>query len=227
MKQDENTNEQNESVAITEQDFQEFLSATGDARWKILLAHAEKNKKIIQIRRTKTMNEQYNDHHYEEISKQFEEFCHTKGIAAKFKVAFAQMAENARKQKEADKAQLEEVKRQSAEANPEFTEFLHTKGFKAKVRLIIANLKKGCKEAPRKTAAAIDGISAQTRANIANAKANVYRTTAGYGAVGGAKVTDASEYSADDLAREFNEFLKAKGLDSQYAVEVTGEDSND
>ncbi|MDE6294080.1 MAG: hypothetical protein K2L88_05620, partial [Clostridiales bacterium] len=203
-------------------DFQQFLSATGDEQWKILLAHAEKNKKIIQIRRIKTM-EQYNDHHYEEISKQFEEFCHTKGIAAKFKVAFAQMAENTRKQKEADKAQLEEVKRQSAENNPEFTEFLHTKGLKAKVKLIIANLKRGIKEAPQKTAAAVDGISAQTRANIARAQASVYRTTAGYGAVGGAKVQDASEFTAEDLAREFNEFLKVKGLDGKYAVEVTGE----
>lgn len=170
--------------------------------------------------------EQYNDHHYEEISRQFEEFCHTKGIAAKFKVAFANMSESTRKQKEADKAQLEEVKRQSAEANPEFTEFLHTKGFKAKVKLIIANLKKGCKEAPAKTAAAIDGISAQTKANIARAQASVYRTTAGYGATHGVKVTDASEYTADELAREFNEFLKSKGLDN-YIVEVTGEDNND
>ena len=172
--------------------------------------------------------EQYNDHHYKEISKQFEEFCHTKGIAAKFKVAFAQMAENTRKQKEADKAQLEEVKRQSAEANPEFTELLHTKGFKAKVQLIIANLKKGIKEAPAKTAAAVDGISAQTKANIARAQASAYRTTAGYGGNPyGAKVTDASEYTADELAREFNEFLKSKGLDGKYAVEVTGEENVD
>ncbi len=206
MKQNENTNEQNESVAITEQDFQEFLSATGEEQWKILLTHAEKNKKIIQIRRTKKMNEQYNDHHYEEISKQFEEFCHTKGIVAKFKLAFANMAEGARKQREADKASFEEMKRQSAENNPEFTEFLHTKGFKAKVKLVIANLKKGCKEAPAKTAAAVDEISAQTKANIARAQASVYRTTAGYGVTNGAKVTDASEYSADELAREFNEF---------------------
>lgn len=171
--------------------------------------------------------EQYNDHSYEEISKQFEEFCHTKGIAAKFKVAFGNMAENTRKQKAADKAQLEEVKRQSAEANPEFTELLHTKGFKAKVKLIIANLKKGCQEAPHRTAVAVDNISAQTKANIAKAQANVYRTTSGYGAPAphGVKVVDASEYSADELAREFNEFLKAKGLDGQYAVEVTGEDA--
>ena len=225
-KQNKSINEQNESVAITEKDFMEFLSATGEQQWKILLAHAERNKKIIQIRRLKTM-EQYNDHHYEEISKQFEEFCHTKGIAAKFKVAFGNMAESARKQREADKAQLEEVKRQSAEANPEFTKLLHTKGFKAKVQLIIANLKKGIKEAPAKTAAAVDGISAQTKANIARAQASVYRTTAGYGGNPyGAKVNDASEYTAEELAREFNEFLKAKGLDG-YTVEVTGGEDND
>lgn len=104
---------------------------------------------------------------------------------------------------------------------------MHTKGFKAKVKLIIANLKKGCKEAPARTAAAVDGISAQTRTNIARAQANVYRTTAGYGTNPyGAKTKDASEYSADELAREFNEFLKAKGLDS-YMVEVTGGADND
>ncbi len=173
------------------------------------------------------MNEQYNDRRYEEIGKQFEEFCHTKGIVAKFKVAFGNIAESAREQKEADKAQLEEVKRQSAEANPEFTELLHTKGFKAKVKLIIANLKKGCKEAPAKTVAAVDGISAQTKANIARAQAGVYQATAGYEAQPyGVKVKDASEYSADELAREFNEFLKSKGLDGEYAVEVTDEEND-
>lgn len=225
MKNDKAPQEQNDSVAITEEDFQEFLSAMGKEQWKILLAHAEKNKKIVQIRRLKEMNnEQYNDHSYEEISRQFEEFCHTKGIAAKFKVAFGNMAENARKQKAADKAQLEEVKRQSAEANPEFTEFLHTKGFKAKVKLIIANLKKGCKEAPRKTAVAVDGISAQTKTNIARAQAGVYRSTAGYGAHPyGVKVTDASEYTAEELSKAFNEFLKEEGLDEAYAVEITDE----
>ncbi|MDE7395256.1 MAG: hypothetical protein K2M95_03955 [Clostridiales bacterium] len=222
----ENENKQNETEAITAEEFQAFLSATGEEQWNILLAHAEKNKKIIQIRRLKTM-EQYNDHHYEEISKQFEEFCHTKGIGAKFKLAFANMAESTRKQAAADKARLEEVKRQSAEANPEFTEFLHTKGFKAKVKLIIANLKKGCKEARQKTAAAVDRVSAQTKANITRAQENVYRTTAGYGAVGGAKLQDASDYSADELTREFNAFLKAQGLDGKYAVEVTGEESED
>lgn len=171
--------------------------------------------------------EQYNDHSYEEISKQFEDFCHTKGIAAKFRVAFANMAENTRKQKEADKAQLEEVKRRSAEENPEFTEFLHTKGFKAKVKLVIANLKKGCREASQKTAVAVDNISAQTKANVARAQAEVYKTTAGYGAQPyGVKVTDASEYSADELTKAFNDFLKEKGLDGRYAVEVTDENND-
>ena len=144
--------------------------------------------------------EQYNDNRSEEISKQFEEFCHTKGIAAKFKVAFANMAESARKQKEADKAQFEEVKRQSAEANPEFTEFLHTKGFKAKVKLIIENLKKGAKES-----------NERTRKQIEQAKRGVPPVTV-------------QSYTADELSREFNAFLKTKGLDGKYAVEVTEEE---
>lgn len=214
-------------TGLTEEDMNEFISAVSyEEQWRLLLAHAEKNRKIIKIRRLKEMNnEQYNDHSYEEISRQFEEFCHTKGIVAKFKVAFGNMEENARKQKEVDKAQLEEVKRQSAEANPEFAEFLHTKGFKAKVKLVIANIKKGCQEAPHKTAVAVDGISAQTKANIARAQAGVYRTTAGYGTQScGVKMTDASEYSIDELSREFNEFLKEKGLDGKYAVEVTDDD---
>ncbi|MGN1061763.1 MAG: hypothetical protein ACI4RO_01420, partial [Candidatus Scatosoma sp.] len=170
-------NQIEDTTALTEDDLKEFMEATSyGEQWKTLLKHAEINKKIIKIRRLKTM-EQYNEHTNEEISRQFKEFCHTKGIAAKFKVAFSDMAENARKQKEADKADFEAVKRQSAEANPEFTEFLHTKGLKAKVKLIVANLKKGCQEAPHKTAVAVDGISAQTKANIARAQAGVYRTT--------------------------------------------------
>ncbi|MDE7380386.1 MAG: hypothetical protein K2N14_04965, partial [Clostridia bacterium] len=154
---------ENENTVLTEKDFQEFLSATGREQWKILLEHAERNNKNIQIRRLKTM-EQNTNQNYEEISKQFEEFCHTKGIAAKFKVAFANMAENTRKQREADKAKLAEVKRQSAEANPEFTEFLHTKGFKAKVKLVIENIKKGAKESNERVRKQIEasknGVSA-------------------------------------------------------------------
>ena len=222
MDQNQFQTEECKDSSLTDKDFAEFLSATGEDRWKILLAHAEKNNKIIKIRRLKTM-QQNNEKHYEEISKQFEEFCHTKGIVAKFKVAFANMAENTRKQKELDRKQFEEVKKQSAENNPEFTELLHTKGFKAKVQLIIANLKKGIKESPAKTAAAVDAVSAQTKANIAKTQAGIYRTTAGNVAC----TKSTSEYTADELSREFNEFLKSQGLDGKYIVEVTEEENND
>ena len=187
-------------TALTEKDFNEFLSATGDERWKILLAHAERNNKTIHIRRNKTMEQTVNTH--EEISKQFEEFCQTKGIKAKFKVAFEHMAENTRKQKEADKARLAEVRRKSAEDNPEFTEFLQTKGIKAKVKLVINNIKNGAKES-----------SARVRKQIAEAKHGVPHVVA-------------HEYSAQELTREFNGFLKAKGLDGKYVVEVTDEEND-
>lgn len=38
---------------LSGEDFKEFLSATGDARWKILLAHAERNKKTLLTRKQK------------------------------------------------------------------------------------------------------------------------------------------------------------------------------
>lgn len=199
--------EENESTALTEKDFNDFLSATGKEQWKILLAHAERNKKIIQIRRSKTM-EQHSAQSYEEISRQFEEFCNTKGIAAKFKVAFSNMAESTRKQKEADKARLEEVKRQSAENNAEFTEFLHTKGFKAKVKLIIENIKRGAKES-----------NERVRKQIEQSKHGVHT-------VPSVAAVSAHEYTADELAREFNEFLKSKGLDGKYVVEIAEENDD-
>lgn len=209
MKLEELERTSSEVSQLTQEDFKEFLNATGEKQWQILLLHAKKNKKIIQIRRLKTM-EQYNDKTCEKISKQFDEFCHTKGITAKFKVAFTNLVENAKEQKKVDKAHFEEVKRQSAEANPEFTEFLHTKGFKAKVRLVIANLKKGCQEASQKS---------KKNIKIHN---DMYQTTSGYNE----KMKDASEYSAEELTRAFNDFLKEKGLDEQYAVEVIDENDD-
>ena len=38
------TMKQNEHDEITEEEFKEFLTATGEERWKILLAHYEKKK---------------------------------------------------------------------------------------------------------------------------------------------------------------------------------------
>ena len=82
-----------------------------------------------------------------ELNEQFVEFLKTKGIKAKFKLAFSNMAETAKTQHEVDVKNFNEVKAKSIEDNREFYEFLHTKGFKAKVKLVIENIKKGAKEA--------------------------------------------------------------------------------
>ena len=189
----------NEATEITEDDLKEFLSAKSyEDQFRILLAHAEKNQKIIQIRRLNKM-ENYNANSavsQEEISNQFEEFCHTKGIIAKFKVAFAQMGENARKQHEQDKANIEAVKK--SEENKEFREFLHTKGFKAQCKLVIENIKKGARES-----------NERVRKQIEESKHG--RHVAG------------SDYTAEQLTAEFNAFLKEKGLDEKYVVEVVEE----
>lgn len=82
-----------------------------------------------------------------ELNEQFVEFLHTKGIKAKFKLAFANMKESAKVQHQKDVQNFQAVKAKSIEDNREFYEFLHTKGFKAKVKLVIENIKKGAKEA--------------------------------------------------------------------------------
>ena len=146
--------------------------------------------------------EQFYVNNQDEISKQFEEFCHTKGIVAKFKVAFANMSENTKKQREADKIQLNKVKQQSEENNKEFTEFLHTKGFKAKVKLVIEDIKKGARESTERTRKQIE----ETKHGIPSVIIH--------------------SYTAEELTCEFNEFLKAKGLNGKYVVEVT-EENND
>lgn len=85
-----------------------------------------------------------------ELNEQFMEFLETKGIKAKFKLAFANMKESAKKQHQIDVENFNKVKEKSIEDNREFYEFLHTKGFKAKVKLVIENIKKGAKEAKNK-----------------------------------------------------------------------------
>ncbi len=150
-----------------------------------------------------------------ELGDQFSEFLHTKGIVAKFKLAFANMGESARKQHEQDKLRLEEEKakfrkrhEQATAGNADFIEFIHTKGFKAKCRLVIENIKKGVAESRQKTAEQIARQRAQTQANIAAASAR-----------SSIKVAP-MEISAEDLSREFNAFLKSKGLDGEYTVVV-------
>lgn len=146
-----------------------------------------------------------------ELNEQFSEFLHTKGITAKFKLAFSNMSKSAQKQHEADVTQYEAVKAQSAEDNKEFVEFLHTKGIKAKYNLVIENIKKGAKEASAKTAAQIAKTKAQTQAAVAHANnlGRVHNTS--------------SDVSASTLEDEFNAFLKSKGLDGKYTVTVTEE----
>ena len=143
-----------------------------------------------------------------ELNKQFSDFLHTKGIAAKFKLAFNNIGESAKKQHAADVAEFEAVKAKSAEDNKEFAEFLRTKGIKAKYKLVIENIKKGAKAAPANTAAQIAKTKAQTQAAVAQANA-----------MGKTNAT----ISAGTLENEFNAFLKSKGLDDKYTVTVTEE----
>ena len=150
-----------------------------------------------------------------ELNEQFSAFLHTKGIVAKFKLAFSDMADSARAQHAADVASFEAVKAQSAEDNKEFVEFLHTKGIKAKFHLVVENIKKGASAAPQNTAAQIAKVRAQTQAGIAQAQA-----------YGNPYASAPKTYTAESLADEFNDFLKSKGLDSQYTVVIT-EEKND
>ena len=94
-----------------------------------------------QVLNEKELNE------VKELNEQFVEFLHTKGIKAKFKLAFSNMKESAKEQHKKDVESFNEVKAKSIEENREFYEFLHTKGFKAKVKLVIENIKKGAQEA--------------------------------------------------------------------------------
>ena len=146
-----------------------------------------------------------------EVNEQFSAFLHTKGIAAKFKLAFNNMGESAIKQHAADVAEFEAVKAKSAEDNREFNEFLHTKGLKAKYKLVIENIKKGAKATPANTAAQIAKVQAGTQAAIARANAM------------GKPQVAVAEVTAATLEEEFNAFLKSKGLDGKYTVCVTEE----
>ena len=203
------TKEEDEASALNEKDFMEFLLAkTYEEQLVILLTHSQKNNNFIAQRRKKMEN--YNEGYVvsqEEIAQQFEEFCHTKGIVAKFKVAFLQMGENTRKQHELDKANIDAVK--NSQENKEFSEFLHTKGLKAKYRLVIENIKKGAARANEDTAKRIDELNARTRAHInSQTRGNNVKTM---------------EYSIEQLSAEFNAFLKEKGLDDKYSIQIVEE----
>lgn len=149
-----------------------------------------------------------------ELNEQFSTFLHTKGIGAKFRIAFENMEQSAHKQHEIDKANFEAVKAQSAEDNKEFAEFLHTKGIKAKYNLVVKNIKNGAKTAPCDTAAQIAKIHAQTQEAVS--RANTYGNPHGK--------ADPETNTAASLADEFNAFLKSKGLDGKYTVSILEEE---
>lgn len=143
------------------------------------------------------------------LNERFSEFLHTKGIAAKFRLAFADMKTSAQKQHAEDVARFEAVKAENAERNADFVAFLKAKGLKAKLRLVIEGIKRGAQNAPRTTAAQIARVKAETDAQIARANA----------AAKGAP----TEISAEQLAAEFNAYLAARGLDGKFALTVVEE----
>ena len=129
-----------------------------------------------------------------ELNNQFSEFLKTKGIKAKFKLALSNMAESAKKQHEQDVKTFNEIKEKSKEENKDFVEFLQAKGIKAKFHVVIENFKKGIKESKEKTVQ-----------QIANSKKYAQPI---------------KNFTAEDLNKEFNEFLKLKGLLNEYKVEI-------
>lgn len=135
-----------------------------------------------------------NEKEVKDVNDQFVEFLHTKGIQAKFKLAFDNMKESAKAQHEEDVKAFNETKEQSIEDNKEFVEFLHTKGFKAKVKLVIENIKKGARESNQKV------------------KEQIEASKHGYAPY--------TMVNAEVLNKEFNEFLKIKGLNNKYTVTI-------
>ena len=133
-----------------------------------------------------------------ELNNQFSEFLKIKGIKAKFKLAFDNITESAKKQHEQDVKSFNEIKEKSKEKNKDFVEFLQAKGIKAKFHVVVENIKRGIKEAPQKTAQQI----ANSKPSINNIDKSCTKITAEY------------------LNKEFNEFLKVKGLSNNYIVEI-------
>lgn len=128
-----------------------------------------------------------------ELNEQFTEFLHTKGIKAKFKLAFNNMNDSINYQHEQDVKSFKEIKEKSIEENKDFYDFMHTKGLKAKIQLVIENIKKGARESSQKVREQIEASkNIQTFQNI--------------------------NITVEELNNEFNNFLKQKGLDSKYIV---------
>ena len=193
-------NKTNKDGYMTDKHLKEFKEAKSyQEKLNILVAHSQQNQKRLVIRRILKMEENQKQVELEmnELNQQFSEFLHTKGIKAKFKLAFSNMVKSAKKQHVEDVKNFNEVKVKTIEENKDFVEFIHAKGFKAKFNVVIENIKRGIKEAPEATAKQI-------------AEANAY----------GVKK---EEVTAKMLSLEFNKFLKEKGLDTEFKVEIAEE----
>ena len=138
-------------------------------------------------------SEDSNEEEVEEIKSEFEEFLHTKGVKAKFKLAFSNMKKSAAIQHKQDVENFNRINEASKEENKEFYEFLHTKGLKAKFKLVIENIKKGARESKAKTKEQIEKSKRLSNPNL---------------------------YTVNDLNMEFNTYLKRKGLDKKYTITI-------
>ena len=127
------------------------------------------------------------------LNDEFVEFLKTKGIKAKVKLAIENMKESTRVQHEKDVKAFNEVKAKSIEENKDFVEFLKTKGIKAKFKLVVENIKKGARESRVKVKEQIEASK---------------------------HVQTPRVITTEDLSKEFNNFLKSKGLDGKYTVVV-------
>ncbi len=159
----------------------------------------ENNKLEIELEVKEPLESEILESDFKDVDEQFSEFLHTKGIKSKFKLAFSNMAESAKIQRQKDKEAFAARKAQSREENKEFVEFLETKGVKAKYKLVIENIKKGAKESNEKVKAQI--------AEQKELRKNGYKPVQ-------------KELSNEEVIDEFNNFLKSKGLDNNFQVSL-------
>ncbi len=198
---EDNSHNSNNDLYITKEEYEEFTKETNyEKKVQILLLHSKKNNLRIQRRKEMEKTQLEIQNEMEKLNEEFSEFLKTKGIIAKFKLAFSNMAESAKVQHEIDVKNLNDIK--NSQENQDFVEFLHTKGFKAKCRLVIENIKKGARESKVKTAEQI----AKSKASI---QVSIGKPNNSYG-----------DITAEELSNQFNEFLKSKGLDGEYVVLV-------
>lgn len=139
-----------------------------------------------------------NEQDLNELNDQFKTFLKTKGIKAKYDLVVENLKENTKKQHEIDKANFEEVKQKSYEDNKEFVEFLKTKGIKAKFKLAFKNMKESAKNAR------VDVHKPNPHVYIPNV--NAYNPHV--------------QVNAQTLTSDFEGYLKSKGLDKKYKVEI-------